>query len=500
MAVRADCRLAPRDPLRRAGGHDRSRAALARAAGRRHGGARLPARPLPQRGLRDVGQLLVLRPPRLRHLLVALLPARVARGDQAARGAVARRRRRGGHAPRSVDAGRAHVRSRVGPVRPLRRVPLHARRRVRAARARLAALVGIRTAGRARLGGQPAGSAASGGRARRGTPVAPVGVRPRIDRVPDRARAPLSRPRPLSVSVGRVDRGPRVRRRRDDRRPQPAGAPVLRGLSCVRAARVCVPVATRRERSPVAVHGDTAVTARGARAAVVGRRPPRRAMRFVQPVAARVELRQGNRRACGHTRVLGSRDRVPARTPRSELPRERARHRDSLGGGLRARGGLPDHARLVPPGRLPRERDPVFGRAECQEVRALVTRAGRPLRAGSGRPARPQLEARGTHRGQVALCHKARRRLDLRDAPARTDCPGRGDPPPGARERHAACRAPAATRSRSAGTRRSTRRAPGRTRSTSPSPAGSVASRAGLRRRCATTRTCGAAGPPGRLR
>ena len=58
-----------------------------------------------------------------------------------------------------------------------------------------------------------------------------------------------------------------------------------------------------------------------------------------------------------------------------------------------SRGRLPDHARLVPAGRLPRERDPLLGRPEHGDVRPLAARARRPLRARAARPARLQLEA-----------------------------------------------------------------------------------------------------------
>ena len=73
----------------------------------------------------------------------------------------------------------------------------------------------------------------------------------------------------------------------------------------------------------------------------VGRRAARRAVHRVQPDAARVELRQGTRRAARQPRVLGAGARVPARAPRPELPRQRARHGRPLGGGVRPEAGFP---------------------------------------------------------------------------------------------------------------------------------------------------------------
>ena len=183
-----------------------------------------------------------------------------------------------------------------GAVRDLGRIPVHARGRVRAARAARAAhrwwwLF-------------PPSPCSRGRRARSRCCCSPsvlVGA-PRwraavfalaLVAAADRARAPLPRPRPLPVSVERATRGDRVRRRRRHRSRASATARHLRRVprfrrcsrsrssrSSARTRRAC---ASWRYRSPCSPCATTAL----------GRRPARRAVRRVQPDAAHLELRQG---------------------------------------------------------------------------------------------------------------------------------------------------------------------------------------------------------------
>src|SRR6266540_5977488 len=248
------------------------------------------------------------------------------------------------------------------------------------------------------------------------------------------AASPLALLLLLVVVAGGVRGGALLQRR--DRAGRGTAARRVRRLARPDRRLVRVSVRARRERGAPALHGLAAGAARPAGAPGAARDPARRDRRGLQPFAPLLEPPQGAGRAGGERRVLGAGDLVSARPCRSELPCQRARHRGPLGGGLPPASGVPDHARLVPAGRLPAERAAVPpARARC--LRPLAPRAGRALRARPPRPARLQLEVRARRGAHASVRCPFRQRRDLRAARRHADRARRARPAPDARLDHA---------------------------------------------------------------
>ena len=330
-------------------GDRRARGALTAAIARRcsgsgrrigHRRARLPARPVPQRGLRDVGQLLVLGPPRLRHVLVALLPARRRRsGSGCSRRSRSPSRRSRSRCSSTGRPRRAHVRVSSGASYALSGAypfMLGVAFALLALLALRALVVAVRRRSPCSRGARARSrcccSRSSSSELRRWRAAAFCA---RARRAAGRARAPLPRPRPLPVPVVGVDRGARLRRRRLHRHARTgscaaSSAPISRSCcsrsrssrSSARTRRGCGSWRCRSRCSPCAFRPLWVAVPLVALCAAYN----------LTPLAWSYD--KGTRRESRDNRAywapaIG----VPARAPRPELPRQRARHRRPLGGG-----------------------------------------------------------------------------------------------------------------------------------------------------------------------
>ena len=301
---------------------------------------RLPAGRLPRPRLHALEQLLVRGPLQLRHLQPPLLPAGGRARDPPARGRDGRDRHARLRRPGLAGMGPAgalvepDVRGRLGGDRPLRRLPVRARRRTRPARALGApgaAAVALRRARRADRRREPDRvPPAHAGRRRAGDrpairPLAPA--RRRLRAAGDRrargaalARVPGERPLPV------LDRGARGRVRvlRALGRVRVAGRAAARAALRLpglrrRLSGLLLPLdGRRREHRPAALRGDPAQRARALAAELASARPGAdraRARDLLERDAARGVLRAAPRTTPPLTPPTGSRrSRTSTRT------------------------------------------------------------------------------------------------------------------------------------------------------------------------------------------
>ena len=438
----------PRHPLLReavlsaaAAARHRSRPRLARPAGHRPRGARVPADALPRARLHALEQLLVRGPLQLRQLQPPLLPARRAARDPAARGA--RRSRSPRSRSRSCSgasgarrrAGRAGAFARrLGRSRPLGGVPVRARRRARAARALRAAggrALALRRARGADARGEPGrvrparrscspGSRSSQRASLRGNWLPVAGGRGRR-RVRARALAALPGRRPLPVlasprppagssfcALGSPSRG--------GSRARACCASSSRVYTVAFVASYLVPSAIgeniARLRYARSRWRCSSLSLRRWRPLPLGLAVLALALSWnMSPLAASYVNGQA-RLTAAPARVAG-RVALPARAPRADYRVEAVDTSGHWPAVYLARRGHPARPRLVPAGRLPAE-PAALQQARRGRVPRLAAPARREVRRPHGRAAGLQRARRGGARRE----RPRRARAGLRDADA----------------------------------------------------------------------------------
>src|SRR5204862_98609 len=169
-------------------------------------------------------------------------------------------------------------------------------------------------------------------------------------------------------------RGVSLRARRGACTPRALGAPAgsSRALRDARSAHA--------RRGPA--RGAGALPA--ALAAPVAGAPLAAARGLMEPDAARRELLALPGRGRLEPGVLAAGHPLPAYAPAPVVPRRGGRHRRALGGGLPSGGADPARPRVVPAGRLPRER-PAVREVRAARVRRVAAPARRALRRADGR-------------------------------------------------------------------------------------------------------------------